>query len=124
MKRKTKGLRKQTKVWVTKDGRRIRICDMTDEHLVNTIKMLERATEIKENCQIAQGYAMLGFVNGDMAQLAVDQDLRALEEDGLDPAEEFPIYEALTLEAMRRGVDWNAESKFEQLLQGVLHYKS
>ena len=29
-------------VWTTRDGRHIRITDMTDQHLVNTLRMLER----------------------------------------------------------------------------------
>ena len=38
-------IRKQTKVWITKDKRHIRICDMEDNHLINTIKYLERYAE-------------------------------------------------------------------------------
>ena len=36
-------MRKQTKLWETADGRRIRICDMTDKHLKNTIAMFDEA---------------------------------------------------------------------------------
>lgn len=34
--------RKNTDVWTTKEGRDVRICDMDDRHLINTIKYLER----------------------------------------------------------------------------------
>lgn len=29
-------------VWVTRDGRRIHICDMTDKHLINTLLYIKR----------------------------------------------------------------------------------
>lgn len=29
-------------IWITEDGKRIRITDMTDKHIENTIAMLER----------------------------------------------------------------------------------
>ena len=40
-------MRKQTKLWKTKDGRRLRICDMTDGHLLNVIRFLQRVAETK-----------------------------------------------------------------------------
>ncbi|MCK5612576.1 hypothetical protein KAR91_62470 [Candidatus Pacearchaeota archaeon] len=36
---------KQTKLWKTRAGTKIRICDMTDKHLNNTIKMMFRSYE-------------------------------------------------------------------------------
>ena len=33
---------KQKDLWKTKDGRSVQICAMSDEHLVNTLRMLKR----------------------------------------------------------------------------------
>jgi hypothetical protein len=36
-------IRKQTALWKTSYGQSIRICDMTDSHLSNAIRMFRRA---------------------------------------------------------------------------------
>ena len=36
-------------VWTTKEGKRIPINKMTDTHLINTIKMLEKEVDIMEH---------------------------------------------------------------------------
>lgn len=64
-------LRKQTKQWTMRDGRKIRICDMTLDHLKNTMGMLERGAQSKHE-------ADLNFMltcpepNGDMASVEFD----------------------------------------------------
>jgi hypothetical protein len=44
--RRLRSLRPDELSWVTRDGRRILVADMTDQHVVNTIKMLRRNVEM------------------------------------------------------------------------------
>lgn len=32
----------KSRVWITKDGKKINVSDMTDQHLINTTKFIER----------------------------------------------------------------------------------
>jgi len=41
----SKKLKKQTAKWKTKDGTVIRICDMDDNHLINTLKLLKKQAQ-------------------------------------------------------------------------------
>jgi hypothetical protein len=91
------GIRKVTKVWKTKDDRKLRICDMADEHLLNTIAMCQRKHRA---AQLAMPFPQFG---GEMAQWCAESDYDRFQESG--PEESFPLYEDLCLEAMRRGLD-------------------
>ena len=98
-------MRKQTKVWTTKDGRRIRICNMSSVHISNTIAMLERKTELVTEAMLDEAYGLTSFLQGEMAQFSIECDIRRLEE-GVSPSELFPIYENLILERERRNESW------------------
>ena len=43
---KEKTMRKVTKKWTCKDGSKVRICDMSDTHLVNAYKYLDRFIDL------------------------------------------------------------------------------
>jgi len=88
--------RKVTKVWTTSDGKRVRICDMTDTHLTNAIKSCRRH---HEEAKVALPVPMFG---GDMAQFYSDQDYERFMNS--DPEETFPLYPDLCQEAFRRGL--------------------
>lgn len=44
--RRLRSLRPDELSWVTRDGRRILVADMSDQHIINTIKMLRRNVEM------------------------------------------------------------------------------
>lgn len=93
-------MRKQTARWKQKDGTTIRICDMTDKHLANTIAMLERATE-----QYDYAFAMApNPFHGDIAfgMMESAQDAILEGEAETHPADLYPVYDKLCAERDRR----------------------
>jgi hypothetical protein len=88
---------KVTKKWTTRDGQRIRICDMTDEHLLNTIRLCQRA---HERAKLEIPYP--DFC-GDMAQFYAEREFDNFLESGPEVA--FPLYPDLVDEAYRRRLD-------------------
>jgi len=102
-------MRKQTKIWKTKTGQ-IRICDMSDRHLLNTIRMLERRAEAYYNNAVISGYRMMGFLQGEVAQDCLEGELMQLEEEG--PDEFLPdIYWNMLAECRRRNLNMGKELK-------------
>lgn len=84
--------------WICKDGTQVRIEDMSDKHLMNTIRLIERAFTI------AVGRYLVGPApQGEMAQDAFEAEYDALEEEG--PGAVHPQYEVLCDEARERGID-------------------
>lgn len=97
-----KNHKKVTKVWTTKDGSKIRICDMDDNHLVNTLKMLQRnARAHKINCEVF--YLTCERPNGDMANLAFDQEADAQTNSTWEDVV-LPIFWDMLKEAERRRI--------------------
>lgn len=87
-----------TKLWTCKDGRKIRIRDMEDSHLLNTIRMLQRAHHRQElECIAASSMA-----RGEMAQWSLENEASAMAEAG--PSRSYPIYDDLVEEAIRRSL--------------------
>lgn len=97
-----KNIRRQTKLWTTKSGNRIRICDMDNSHLDNTIKLLNRVAEIETTKAINEGESLLCCLQGEMAVYSVESEIDRLMQCGLDPSEINPLYDNLILERNRR----------------------
>jgi hypothetical protein len=102
-------MRKQTKLWTTKDGRRIRICDMSDSHLENSIRMLERMAVAATEAAISAGFRLLAGLRGEMAIMDTENELDSLMSEGIAPEEINELYNNLLWEKERRNGD-EAES--------------
>lgn len=90
--------------WTTKTGQKIRICDMTDSHLCNTIAMIERNAPKYQAADISAGYSTLSCLQGEMATYCAEQELDRLEETSPEDyiRETHPLYEKLCKERDRR----------------------
>lgn len=84
--------------WTTKGGKTIKITDMTDSHLMNTIRFIER-----QYARTIGFYLCSPGPQGEMAQDAFDREFDQLDEEGVSGFNEK--YDYLTEEADRRGID-------------------
>jgi len=94
-----------TKKWTMKTGEKIRIKDMTDSHLLNTLKMLKKNGQAKLKYMIDAVSSFPGF-GGEQAQIAFEQmedDLFESEWDDYMPE----IFIDLVGEAERRKLGVN-----------------
>ncbi len=91
-----------TKFWKTRDGRNIRVCHMTDTHLLNTIRFMDRQAAAYERDAIRVGLHALTALHGEMALLSVEQELDCLMEEGVRMPE---IYDDMVEEAAQRGLE-------------------
>ena len=92
-----------TKKWTMKTGEKIRIKDMTDSHLLNTLKMLKKNGQAKLKYMIDAVSSFPGF-NGEQAQIAFEQMEDTLFESEWD--DYVPeIFSDLVEEAGKRNLD-------------------
>lgn len=87
-------MRKCTKFWTKKDGTKIRICDMDDAHLINTVRFLVRKAE---QYKVEMPYPCF---QGEMAQMYAEMEWGNLM--NADPEDIYPILSDLFSEADRR----------------------
>lgn len=88
------------RVWVTKDGRHLRIREMSTEHIKNCIGMLRRyhAKRLHDMMTVS------AMVTGDIARQSIDDGLADIAENGFEDAAEEYIT-AFEEELRRRGID-------------------
>lgn len=64
--------------WTMRDGTTIKIEDMTDSHLLNSMKMLERSVkDMREDTEM-QACGFLSSLQGEMASYYAEQEVDAL----------------------------------------------
>lgn len=123
----SKKIKLQTDFWTTRDGTHIRICEMDDNHLVNTIKLLEKRAEMIRVKYLISHFGI--FTLSDAAQDCLDGEIQMIE--NMTPGrllENFEvmelkrephtanIYRSLCLEAKRRNLyDYEEEERIRSL---------
>ena len=93
-------MKKQTARWKQKDGTTIRICDMTDRHLINAITLIEKATQQHDHVFAMTPNPFHGDIAFNLMEQAQDNILEGTDET--DPADLYPIYNKLLAESNRR----------------------
>jgi hypothetical protein len=106
--------KKQTRLWTTADGAKIRLCDMGDGHLLAARRMLDRRAEARYHSAVSSGYSALGFVSSEAATDAIESGLSSLESEG--PEGMLPeIAYAMDEEIDRRGLNPSKEPKAHKI---------
>ena len=93
--------------WITKDGRKIPINKMSDQHLRNALRMLKRCAHGIQAETISQIGAAMCSMSGEMASYYAEQDFdRALDSDWSEFVS--PIFEKMEELARKRKLEWEA----------------
>jgi len=61
------------RVWKTKDGTKLLISQMDNDHLLNAINFCEKRAKAQQ-CELVDFYATTDGPNGEMAQMAFEQE--------------------------------------------------
>lgn len=92
-------------MWTTKDGRQMRIRDMTDQHLTNAILSRERSAEYRKARQELEMTWVSMTLQGEMAQFYLDRDLDHLMSMSIEQyLEDDQTYQDLLKDARRRRI--------------------
>lgn len=92
-------IEKQTSRWKTANGDKVRICDMTDDHLVNTIRFLEKRARL-----MVAKFLRMTSPHGDVATVLFDSMIEELSDPQAWQDEVPPIYWKMREDARRRRI--------------------
>jgi len=103
-------VRKQTARWTKQDGTQIRVCDMTDSHLLSAMRMLLRYAK-SQKLQDDVLYAS----DPDLSGIAQDVFDDEAEDQWSSPWEYYlhPHYFIMQLDAERRGLQFERHDKID-----------
>ncbi len=91
---------------MTAEGEVIKIVNMDDRHLFNTIRMLNRWADAALGQQLDAAFSCDMMFNGDMASYLIDQEISILmDKRPQDYAyDNYEAYPRMVQEAMKRGL--------------------
>lgn len=94
----------QSLIWTTKEGKQIPVCDLTDAHVANALRMLRRQA-LRRRLQELEAYGkMLLFVKGEAASDSIESEMNrdAMMTDDEYLSFHVPLYSAMQEELDKR----------------------
>ena len=94
--------------WTQRDGTKIKIKDMSNRHLINTLRLIARRVKAEQQASIQEAYKSSRMLQGDMAIAQIEFEIVRLEELTIhDIMQEDTKCVALLREADKRRLVWN-----------------
>jgi len=91
-------------LWRTSDGREVRVGDMSDSHLLNAIRGIERRARDEYSDLVEDANERLERTTSEQGRDVIRAALEEISARGPDPVGLHPLYTTLTAERERRGL--------------------